>query len=531
MDEFKNNNSGRRDDNDQVESDKTTRQNDSNGSSYYYSYGPFSSVQSDGQRKDGKLVEKDVEITPPQAVRPLPSSYHRAGAEQQQDGSGRNGGNWQFKQNKPKSQVKTIFLSFLAGMLVITVLMYTADRTNMFTPETALTSAAAESGETTNSGTTSQSPNAVPAVMPSGTADVQSVVAKAGPAVVKIETLAKQSSSSGRQSSPYYNDPLYQYFFGNQYGDSGNSGNNGSSNENEGSNSGQLTPLGIGSGFIFDKTGYILTNNHVVEGANVVQVTVEGTNKPYEAKVLGKNADLDLAVLKIEGKDNFPTVTLGNSENAKVGEWMVAIGNPEGFEHSVTAGVLSAKERTITINSESTGKPTQYKHLIQTDASINPGNSGGPLLNLQGQVIGMNVAVSADAQGIGFAIPSNTILEVVDKLKNNQPIPKEPVPFIGASLLNLSPEVAKELGTTLTEGSVVRDIIYKSPAYQADLRPYDVIIGANGTPYSTSQELIDFIQKQKVGTALTLNIERAGQKKDVQLKVGNKNDFSSTLQQ
>lgn len=251
----------------------------------------------------------------------------------------------------------------------------------------------------------------------------------------------------------------------------------------------------------------------LLKARSVVQVTVEGTNKPYEAKVLGKNADLDLAVLKIEGKNNFPTVTLGDSDNAKVGEWMVAIGNPEGFEHSVTAGVLSAKERTITINSESTGKPTQYKHLIQTDASINPGNSGGPLLNLQGQVIGMNVAVSADAQGIGFAIPSNTILEVVDKLKNNQPIPKEPVPFIGASLLNLSPEVAKELGTSLTEGSVVRDIIYKSPAYQADLRPYDVIIGANGTPYSTSQELIQFIQKQKVGTALTLNIERAGQKK------------------
>ncbi|ASR48378.1 serine protease [Paenibacillus kribbensis] len=528
MDEFKNNNSGRRNDNDQVDADRTIRQNESSGSSYYYSYGPFSSVQSDGQRKEEQLMEKDVEITPPQAVRPFPPSYHRAVPEQQ-DGSGRNGGNWQFKPNKPKSQIKTIFLSFLAGMLVITVLMYTADRTNMFTPETALTSAAAESGETTNSGSTGSAPSAVPAVMPSGTADVQSVVEKAGPAVVKIETLAKQSS--GRQSSPYFNDPLYQYFFGNQYGDSNGNSDGNSSNRNDSSNSGQLTPLGIGSGFIFDKSGYVLTNNHVVEGASVVQVTVEGTNKPYEAKVLGKNADLDLAVLKIDGKNNFPTVTLGNSDNAKVGEWMVAIGNPEGFEHSVTAGVLSAKERTITINSESTGNPTQYKHLIQTDASINPGNSGGPLLNLRGQVIGMNVAVSADAQGIGFAIPSNTILEVVDKLKNNQPIPKEPVPFIGASLLNLSPEVAKELGTSQTEGSVVRDIVYKSPAYQADLRPYDVIIGANGKPYSTSQELIQFIQTQKVGTALTLNIERAGQKKDIQLKIGNKNDFSSTLQQ
>ncbi|MMZ61570.1 putative serine protease HtrA [compost metagenome] len=287
-----------------------------------------------------------------------------------------------------------------------------------------------------------------------------------------------------------------------------------------------MTPLGIGSGFIFDKTGYILTNNHVIDGADVVQVTLENNNKPFEAKVLGSSADLDLAVLKIEG-DNFPTVQLGDSDQAQVGEWMVAIGNPEGFEHSVTAGVLSATGRTITINDQSTGRPTQYKNLIQTDASINPGNSGGPLLNLQGQVIGMNVAVSADAQGIGFAIPSNTIKSVVEKLKNNQEIPKEPVPFIGATLMNLTPEVAKEMDTSLTEGSVVGEVIYRSPAYQADLRSYDIIIGANGTKYATTQELIDFIQKQSVGSTITLNIERFGKKIDLPVKIGNKNDFNT----
>ncbi|MFB5760331.1 S1C family serine protease [Paenibacillus medicaginis] len=517
MDEFnKNNNSGRREE-DESERNHEARQPEGNDSSYYYSYGPFSSMNAEDKRANNGVQERtEVEVTEPAPVKPVPKLH--SSASQDYSNRNRQEGNWQFKQKKPKSVFKTAFLSFVAGMLVITVLMYTADRMNLFTGDAAESvSVPASSSSTLSSNSGS---NAVAAVMPAGTADVQSVVKTASPAVVKIETLARQSSSSRRNSQ--FDDPLYQYFFGDSFGNRNQNNNNGQS--------GQLQPLGIGSGFIFDKTGYILTNNHVIDGADVVQVTVEGNNKPYEAKVLGSSADLDLAVLKIEG-DSFPTVSLGDSDQAQVGEWMVAIGNPEGFEHTVTAGVLSAKDRTITINDESTGQPNEYKNLIQTDASINPGNSGGPLLNLNGQVIGMNVAVSADAQGIGFAIPSNTIKNVLDQLKNNQEIPKEPVPFIGASLIDLTSQVASQMGTSLKEGSVVGEVVYKSPAYDADLRPYDIIIGANGKNYATAQDLIDFIQSQKVGSSITLNIERNGQKTDLTVKIGNKNDFASQLNQ
>lgn len=194
------------------------------------------------------------------------------------------------------------------------------------------------------------------------------------------------------------------------------------------------------------------------------------------------------------------------------------------MDHTVTAGVLSARERSISI--DDTDGTRNYEHLLQTDASINPGNSGGPLLNLKGEVIGMNVAVSADAQGIGFAIPTETIKEVLDKLENNQEIPKAPVPFIGASLMTLTDEVAKQMGTDITEGSVVAEVVYKSPAYVADVRPYDIITGVNGTPYATNQELIAFIQSQEVGTEITLNIVRDGNKLDLKLNIGDKNQFN-----
>lgn len=153
------------------------------------------------------------------------------------------------------------------------------------------------------------------------------------------------------------------------------------------------------------------------------------------------------------------------------------------------------------------------------------------MLNLNGEVIGMNVAVSADAQGIGFAIPSSVISEAVKYLKENKDVPKEPVPFIGASLMNLTPEVAKQMGTNITEGSVVASTVYQSPAYQSDLRPYDIITGVNGTPKATSQDLIDFIKTQKVGGEVTLNVVRDGKKIDVKVKIGNKNDFNTTQTQ
>ncbi|WP_416297762.1 S1C family serine protease [Paenibacillus illinoisensis] len=539
----------RQDEEDQTKQADNRNTSGTDESSYYYSYGPFQSVNNEDTASShvshSNREEGNVQITRPDPVKPLPMYYNNGSSEQAGRGNGGSGsgnggdgggggkngnGNWNYNNRKPRSSVRSLLFSFIAGMLVITVLMYTADRTNMFTPQEALTSAEKQStSQESTSTNTGSSNNVTASLLPTGKEDVSSVVTSTSPAVVKIETLAKQSTRSGSQGGSTMSDPLYQYFFGNGGNGSGGTDSNQGQQQQQGSN--QLVPLGIGSGFIFDKEGYILTNQHVIQGADVIQVTLENNSKPYEAKLLGSSFDLDLAVLKIEknsGDDDFPVAPLGDSNSTQVGEWLVAIGNPEGFEHTVTAGVLSAKERTISIPDEETGKTREYSHLLQTDASINPGNSGGPLLNLNGEVIGMNVAVSADAQGIGFAIPSSVISDAVKYLKENKEVPKEPVPFIGASLMALTPEVAKQMGTDITEGSVVASTIYQSPAYQADLRAYDIITGANGTPYSTSQDLIDFIKTQEIGSEVTLNVVRDGKKMDIKIKIGNKNDYDTS---
>lgn len=543
MDE-RNYRSNRQDEENETKQTENRNSSGTDESSYYYSYGPFQSVNQEDtashQGDTNQRAEGDVQITRPDPVKPVPSYYSQGSSEEASRGKAGNGGgnggndgkggNWNYNNRRPRSSVRSLMFSFIAGMLVITVLMYVADTTNMFTPQASMTSAQSESASKESSTNTGGGNNVTASLLPTGKTDVSSVVTNTSPAVVKIETLAKQSTrSGGYQGGSTMSDPLYQYFFGNG-GTNGNQDQNQQQQQQQQS-SNQLVPLGIGSGFIFDKEGYILTNQHVVQGADVIQVTLENNSKPYEAKLLGSSFDLDLAVLKIEknsGDADFPVAPLGDSNSTQVGEWLVAIGNPEGFEHTVTAGVLSAKERTISIPDEETGKTREYSHLLQTDASINPGNSGGPLLNLNGEVIGMNVAVSADAQGIGFAIPSSVISEAVKYLKENKEVPKEPVPFIGASLMALTPEVAKQMGTDITEGSVVASTIYQSPAYQADLRAYDIITGANGTPYNTSQDLIDFIKKQEIGSEVTLNVVRDGKKMDIKIKIGNKNDYDTS---
>ncbi|MFE4710463.1 S1C family serine protease [Paenibacillus sp. NPDC056722] len=523
-------------------------QSSETSSSYYYSYGPFKSLNKEELDNDSDVEHYNrreperVEITPPQPVRSLsyspavrPTGYDgNGGGKGGNGGNGDGGGNgWQYNR-KPKSSFKTVLVSFLAGMIVLSGSMYMADRGNWFTPDTA--SSINGSGTNTSASAPSESAMAKPttttASLVTGKGDVSGVVDHVGPAVVKIETLVNQSSRSRGQSIPNSNDPFSQFFFGDQFGGGGSSQSEPDQQapSDKGSSS-QLVPYGIGTGFIYDKAGYILTNQHVINGADVIQVTVDGNTKPYEAKLLGSSKDLDLAVLKIEGNNNFPVVALGDSDSLKVGSEVVAIGNPQGFDHTVTAGVLSAKGRSIDINEEDGSGTRNYKNLLQTDASINPGNSGGPLLNVNGEVIGMNVAVSTDSQGIGFAIAVNTIKNVVDKLEANQAIPKEPVPFIGATLMTITDEVAKQMGTDIKEGSVVADIVFRSPAYNADLRPYDIITGVGGKKYATNQDLITYIQTLKVGDKITLNVVRDGKQLNLDVTIGNKNDFDTTQKQ
>lgn len=400
---------------------------------------------------------------------------------------------------------RSVFAAFLVGVLTVGALMYSADRWNWFSSELL--------GNTTK---TAQEASVKPAASPVSNSEdvvrpnnIAKIFEQASPAVVQIETYARARSSSGSQ----WQDDFFRQFFGDNYG------------QQERSQDGELQQSGAGSGFIFDSTGYILTNQHVIADSDEIKVIVDGYEEPFTAELLGSSYELDLAVLKIKGT-NFPTLKLGDSSSMNMGDWVVAIGNPYGFDHTVTVGVLSSNERKISIP-DSNGT-RNYEHLLQTDASINPGNSGGPLINLQGEVIGINTAVSSQAQGIGFAIPTSTITEVLDNLKSNTKIPQKPVPFIGATLQDLTEQISQRLGIdTKTKGAFVREVLFNSPAYKADLRQYDVILGMDGKAYGSTNDLIAAIQKKAVGDKAALQVNRGGKEIEVQVEIGDRNEFES----
>lgn len=267
---------------------------------------------------------------------------------------------------------------------------------------------------------------------------------------------------------------------------------------------------GAGSGFIISKDGYVVTNNHVIQGAqNITVKLVDG--RSFNAKIVGTDPFSDIALLKIDA-DNLPTLTLGNSDLIKVGEWVIAIGNPFGLSHTVTVGVVSAKGRSgIGIS--------DVEDFIQTDAAINPGNSGGPLLNLKGEVIGMNTAIftrSGGYMGIGFAIPSNIVKTVVEQLKTKGKVERG---FLGVYIQDITPALAKELGLKITEGALVTEVMKDSPAEKAGLKEKDVIISYNGKPVKNSSELRNYVLLTKPGTEVGLKIIREGKEMEVKVKI------------
>ncbi|MBB6669666.1 S1C family serine protease [Cohnella nanjingensis] len=425
------------------------------------------------------------------------------------------GRNWEAPKPPKRTSFRAMFAAFMVGVVAVGGLMFASDRYDWFSSK-ALESIVPAASASQDSGVKPVS-NTTDVVRPN---NIAKIFEQASPAVVKIETFVKASS---RSSSPWDDNPFFRQFFG----DDGQGGQGGQGNGSNGQD-GALQEEGMGSGFIFDSTGYILTNQHVINGADEIKVTVTGHQEKYTAKLLGSSYDLDLAVLKIEGSD-FPTLKLGDSGSANMGDWVVAIGNPYGFDHTVTVGVLSSNEREISI--QDTDGTRNYQHLLQTDASINPGNSGGPLINLNGEVIGINTAVSSQAQGIGFAIPTSTITEVLENLKTNTKIPTKPSPFIGATLADVTAGAAKQLGLKDTNGSLVNSILYGSPAYKADIRQYDVILGMDGKKYNTKEELIAAIQKKNVGDEVKLDVYRDGKSLELTVKIGNKNDYEQQSQQ
>ena len=264
----------------------------------------------------------------------------------------------------------------------------------------------------------------------------------------------------------------------------------------------------LGSGFIISKDGYILTNNHVVEKATEIRVRLLNKEQ-FKAKVIGRDPKTDIALIKIKANHSLSAATLGDSDALRVGDWVIAIGNPFGLGHTVTVGIISAKERIIGAG--------PYDNFLQTDAAINPGNSGGPLVNLEGKVVGINTAIVAQAQGIGFAIPINMAKYILSQLKERGKVMRG---WLGVMIQEVTPEIAHALGLKEVKGALVADVTPGSPADKADIRRGDVIIEYNGKKIEEMNELPRLVANTPVGKSVPIKIWRNGKIKQLTVKVG-----------
>jgi len=272
----------------------------------------------------------------------------------------------------------------------------------------------------------------------------------------------------------------------------------------------------LGSGFIIDKEGYVVTNNHVIENADEIQVILED-EKVYEAKIIGRDPNTDIALIKIQADHNFAVVKMGDSDSLKIGQWVVAIGNPFGLENTVTAGIVSAKGRIL--------ESGPYDDFIQTDASINPGNSGGPLLNMDGEVIGINTMIVAGGHGIGFAIPVNLAINVVGQLKESGAVTRG---WLGVSIQDVPNDLAEYFDIEEHKGALVADVVAGDPADMAGIRPKDIIVEVNDQKVEDSRELLRLVAGLNVGETAAVKVLRDGKLKNFQVTVAKRSDAGLT---
>jgi len=260
-----------------------------------------------------------------------------------------------------------------------------------------------------------------------------------------------------------------------------------------------LQQRSLGSGFIISADGYVLTNNHVVAGADEIIVSL-ADKEEFRAKVVGTDDKTDIALVKISSpRRNFPVAVLGDSDTLEIGEWVVAIGNPFGFGHTLTHGIVSAKSRVIGAG--------PYDNFIQTDAAINPGNSGGPLINTRGQVVGINTAIVSSGQGIGFATPINMVKELLPELKETGEVARG---WLGVSIQDVTPEIARAVGLGEPKGAMVSIVYAGDPADKAGVRPGDIILEVNGRGVADPRALTRMIGSLKPGSKVILTVFRDG---------------------
>ena len=326
---------------------------------------------------------------------------------------------------------------------------------------------------------------------------VSDVVNRVGDSVVRIDASRKVTTNVPAA----FNDPFFKQFFGSQMPNIPS----------------EQIQKGMGSGFVVSSDGLILTNAHVVEGSDKVKVTLKN-GQTYEGQVMGTDSLTDVAVIKIEA-ESLPAATFADSDNLQPGEWAIAIGNPLGLDNTVTTGIVSATGRT----SAQVGVADKRVSFIQTDAAINPGNSGGPLLNAQGEVIGINTAIIQNAQGLGFAIPVNAARDIAEEL-----IAKGKVdhPFLGIQMATITPELKQELQSqsniqvNATEGILIMNVVPNSPAERAGLKSGDVIQEIEGNQITKADEVQQAVAKTKVGEQLNLGLIRSDRQLDLAVKVG-----------
>jgi len=326
---------------------------------------------------------------------------------------------------------------------------------------------------------------------------VSDVVNRVGNSVVRIDA----SRTVATNASPMFNDPFFRQFFGSQMPNIPQ----------------EKVQRGFGSGFVVSSDGLILTNAHVVDGSDQVNITLKD-GRIFEGKVMGTDSLTDVAVIKIEAED-LPAVSFADSEQLQPGEWAIAIGNPLGLDNTVTTGIVSATGRS----SSQIGVADKRVSFIQTDAAINPGNSGGPLLNAQGEVIGINTAIIQNAQGLGFAIPVNTARDIAEEL-----IAKGKVehPYLGIQMAGITPELRKQfqsrknidLGTD--KGVIIVDVVTNSPADRAGLKSGDVISQIEEKAIAGAEDVQTAVAKTKVNSEITLQVQRSGKIQDIEVQVG-----------
>ena len=335
---------------------------------------------------------------------------------------------------------------------------------------------------------------------------VTTAVNRVGSAVVRIDT----ERTITRRNDPFMEDPFFRRFFGDSFP--------------------QQSPTeqlrGLGSGFIIDKSGVILTNAHVVDKADKVTVRLKD-GRTFEGKVRGIDEVTDLAVVKINAGNDLPVAPLGSSRNVQVGDWAIAVGNPLGFDNTVTLGIVSTLKRS----SAQVGISDKRLDFIQTDAAINPGNSGGPLLNGLGEVIGINTAIRADAMGIGFAIPIDKAKAIATQLQRNGKVAH---PYLGVQMVTLTPELAKQNNSdpnsmlTIPEvkGVLVLRVIPNSPAAIAGIRRGDVIVQIDNKAITSAEQLQSIVEDSTLGQALQVKVQRGNQTQILSVRTAELKDLS-----